>query len=87
MKILICGSRCLEVKDYSFIKGILTDIISKEQYDTATPNKNLEIVSGNANRGADHLGENFARQNKLALKLFPADWNDLTPPSIISLQY
>ena len=82
MKVLICGSRCLEVKDYSFVKGILTDIISKEQYDTATPNTDLEIVSGNANRGADWLGEKFARENKLALKLFPADWNDMTPPVI-----
>lgn len=37
---------------------------------------NTEIVSGTA-RGADRLGENFAKINGYDLKLFPADWNSL----------
>ncbi len=34
----------------------------------------LEIVSGAA-KGADFLGETFARVHDLGLKRFPADWN------------
>lgn len=33
-----------------------------------------EVVSGHA-RGADTLGEQFAKQTNLPLKLFPADWS------------
>ncbi len=33
-----------------------------------------EVVSGHA-RGADALGERFAKEAGLSLKLFPADWN------------
>ncbi len=72
------------VNDYSFVKKYLTDIISKEQYfsDEKIPNSEIEIVSGNANRGADWLGEKFARENKLYLKLFPAAWNDMNVPMV-----
>ena len=34
----------------------------------------IEIVSGCA-RGADSLGEKYAKENGLKLKLFPANWN------------
>lgn len=87
MHIIIAGSRTLEVKDYSFVKETLTNIIAKEQYMREIPNKELEIVSGNASTGADHLGENFAKKNNLALKLFPADWNDMSPPCIVGNNY
>ena len=32
-----------------------------------------EVVSGGA-RGVDHLGERFAQQNGIPLRIFPADW-------------
>ncbi|WP_420422445.1 DUF2493 domain-containing protein [Simkania sp.] len=34
----------------------------------------VEIVSGKA-RGADRLGEEYAKERNLILKEFPADWN------------
>lgn len=34
----------------------------------------VEIISGGA-KGADQLGEEFARRNLLKLKVFPANWN------------
>jgi len=71
------------VKDYVFVKKTLVDIISKEQYNLEIPNNELEIVSGNASKGADWLGEKFAREHNLSLKLFPADWKNMTPPVII----
>ena len=36
--------------------------------------KDIEIVSGTA-RGADSLGEKYAKEHNLFLKQFPADWN------------
>ena len=64
MKIVIAGSRGFE--DYTFMKNFLDNVI---QIDADT-----EIVSGAA-RGADRLGELYARENKLECSQFPADWN------------
>lgn len=66
-KIVICGSRHL--KDYEFLKASVEDVIKKEniEYD------NLQIVSGHAD-GADYLGERFAAEKGIPLKIFPADW-------------
>ena len=36
--------------------------------------KDIEIVSGTA-RGADSLGEKYAKENNLVLKQFPANWD------------
>jgi hypothetical protein len=36
----------------------------------------LEIVSGGA-RGADRLGERWAKENHASMKQFPADWDRL----------
>lgn len=81
MKILVCGSRSLEVKDKSFVFKTLDDIVSKEQYFSSkkVPNESLEIISGNNSKGADWLAERWAKENKLSLKLFPADWNNIKP--------
>ena len=85
MKILICGSRTFE--DYNFLDKTMTDIISKNQYDLEIPNKELEIVSGNNPRGGDYQGEKWSRKNNISLKLFPADWNDMSPPVIVGQNY
>lgn len=81
MKILVCGSRRLEVKDRDFVFKTLDDIISKEQYfsNKKVPNESLEIISGNNPKGADWLAERWAKENNLSLKLFPADWNNTSP--------
>lgn len=79
MKIIICGSRNIELKNKEFIFKTLIDIISKEQYDKEVSNKDLEIVSGNNPKGADYIGELFAKNNNLKLTLFPAEWNNEKP--------
>lgn len=63
MKILICGSRNIELKNKDFIFKTLDDIVSKEQYFTEKkiPNVSLEILSGN-NKGADYIGELWAKK-------------------------
>jgi hypothetical protein len=44
----------------------------KEKYPD-TKREEIEIISGHA-RGADSLGEQFAKEFKLNLKIFPANW-------------
>lgn len=81
MKILVSGSRNIELKSKEFIFKTLEDIISKEQYFTErkVPNTELEIVSGNNPKGADYIAELWAKKNNLKLTLFPADWNNEKP--------
>jgi hypothetical protein len=74
MRIIIAGGR--DFNDYSLMKQkcseILKDLLPAYSNDT----KNVEIVSGGA-RGADRLGETFAREHSLKLKVFKADWDRL----------
>ena len=62
MKIIIAGSR--EVTDYNLI----LEAVRKSEFDIS------EVVSGNA-RGVDKLGERYATENNIDLKIFPADWD------------
>lgn len=64
MKCIIAGSR--DFKDYELLKRKCDHFFS-------WTNGDIEIVSGNA-RGADSLGEKYAKENAMDLKLFPADW-------------
>ena len=66
MKILVCGGRDFE--RYDALCVILDELL--EKLDTGT----VEIVSGHC-RGADMLGEKYAREHNIKVKLFPADWN------------
>ncbi len=65
MKIIIAGSR--DFNNYELLK-------EKIDFLTSKISENIEIVSGNA-RGADALGEKYAKENNHDLKLFPADWS------------
>lgn len=66
-RIIIAGGR--DFKDYTLLESecdkFVTDIIG---------DKKVIIVSGGA-RGADSLGERYAREHGLQIKRFPADWN------------
>ena len=66
-RIIIAGSRsCPE--DSAILKDKINKILLHiDCYDT-------EIVSGTC-KGADILGENYAKDNKLPIKQFPADWD------------
>lgn len=64
--IIIAGGR--DLKDYEFVRrNILLRIRNIKE--------DIEIVSGGA-KGADKLGEMFAKQYNLPLKKFLADWDN-----------
>lgn len=64
--IIICGSR--DFNDYSLLKNCMDDLIT-------VYNDDIEIVSGCA-RGADTLGERYAKENNIPVKRFPAEWDN-----------
>lgn len=70
MKLIIAGSRT--IKDWQTIFKILDAMTIKP----------TEVVSGGA-AGVDMIGEMWAAANKVPIKRFPADWNNLTTPDAI----
>jgi len=64
MKIIIAGSR--NFNDYNLLKTSCDNLL--------TQFTNIEIVSGTA-RGADKLGERYAREKGYDIKKFPANWD------------
>ena len=63
-KVIIAGSR--DFNNYRLLK---------EKCDKILQNKsNIEIVSGTS-RGADLLGEKYAKENNYIINRFPANWN------------
>ncbi len=66
MKIVIAG--CRNYNNYNEAKTFIDIIINK------IPNKeNIKILSGGA-RGADALGERYAKENGFKIEYHPADW-------------
>ena len=101
LRIIIAGSRFFE--DYNLFESTMFKVLfhlNKEypQYNILVINKeerlfkinpcNLEIISGMA-KGADTLAVRFANKYNLALKAFPADWNNLNvlPCRVITNSY
>jgi len=64
MKCIVAGSRDFSDRKITFEK---LDYLVKEHNIT-------EIVSGTA-KGADTMGEQYAEENNIPVKEFPADWN------------
>ena len=62
-KVIIAGSR--DFADYALLCSFADQVLAGAE--------DIEIVSGGA-RGADALGERYARERGYALKVFPADW-------------
>ena len=62
MRVIIAGGRDFE--DYALLK---------EKCDVLIPDDAV-IISGCA-RGADHLGEQYAKERGLTIERHPADWN------------
>jgi len=68
MKTIIAG--CRDFKDYHLVK-------TKIEYNRNT-HPITEVVSGGA-EGADRLGEQYAIENNIPLKIFPAEWSKYGP--------
>ena len=62
--VIVAGSR--NFNDYELLTAKLDKILSKRD--------NVQIVSGGA-RGADSLGDRYAKEHNLPLKIFPANWD------------
>lgn len=63
MKLIIAGSRSFS--DYNLLKHKLDHLLQNQT--------KIEIVSGTA-KGADRLGERYAKEKGYQLTRFPADW-------------
>jgi len=63
MKIIIAGGR--DFDDYERLCGYCDYLLQNKD--------DIEIVSGAA-KGADKLGERYAKERGYKLRLFPADW-------------
>jgi hypothetical protein len=63
-RVIVAGGR--DFFDYHLLESKLNKLLSQKE--------NVVIVSGNA-KGADQLGERYARQHKLLISSFPALWN------------
>jgi hypothetical protein len=64
-KVIIAGSR--EFNDYSFLKEKLDFLLQNIKDE-------IEIISGTA-RGADSLGEKYAKEKNLKIIYFKPDWS------------
>jgi hypothetical protein len=61
-RFIIAGGR--DFSDYEYLKEKCFNILPND----------CEVVSGGA-KGADYLGERFAKENEIQIKKFPANWN------------
>ena len=68
IKVIIAGTR--DFNDYAFLKKNVDYFLQGINPN----NEEIEIVSGNA-RGADKLGERYAKEHNLPVKLFSANWD------------
>ncbi len=71
LKVIIAGSR--NFNNYKLLKKKM-DFFLKNKIDKNKPSFNIEIVSGTA-RGADTLGETYAKDKGYALTKVPAHWD------------
>jgi len=67
MKIVVAGSRAF--KDYSLLSRKLDALLSRK----VGQGEPITIISGGA-RGADALGERYARDRGYECTIIPADW-------------
>lgn len=74
IRIIIAGSR--DFKDYEKLKEFSIDAIESILKEKKLEEYDITIVSGGA-KGADSLGEKFAKEYDLKLKIFKADWNNI----------
>lgn len=65
IRVIVAGGR--DFTDYRLLCNTLNNLLSDKL-------KQVTIISGTA-KGADSLGERFAKFNNVKLKQFPADWS------------
>ena len=68
-RVIIAGSRGFD--DYAVLQTVCDNFLSPKKQ-----THNIVIVSGTA-KGADSLGEQYARERGYTVERFPANWNTL----------
>lgn len=68
-RVIIAGSR--DFYDYKLLKEKCDYYLS---YALKDPLRNIIVVSGHA-KGADSLGERYAKERGLSCEIYPADWD------------
>ena len=63
--LIIAGGR--NFNDYDYLQRMCDNFIQENGDD-------ITVISGHA-KGADQLGERYAKEQGLKLEIFPADWN------------
>ncbi len=71
LRIIVAGGR--DFQNYNLLSSTLETYIREMQSMNISENQ-IVFISGTA-RGADTLGEQFARQQNYIVKQFPANWN------------
>lgn len=66
-RVIIAGGR--DFNDYSLLKAKCDNILAEK-----TTTHRIIVVSGAA-KGADSLGEQYAREKGYTIEKYPADWN------------
>ena len=83
MRLIIAGSR--NFNDYQYLSEMATGVISdyvdeteafsgKRIDEDSSIDNHITIISGTA-KGADRLGEKFAKEEGLGLECYPAQWD------------
>lgn len=72
IRIIIAGSR--KFNDYSTLSNIVDHILKLRVYKKGYKPNDIEVVCGMA-KGADTLGERYAKANGIKIKYFPAEWD------------
>jgi len=72
VKIIIAGDREIDENNLNLVH----DAILASGFNIT------QVVSGVA-KGGDTLGENWAKLNRIRIKQFKADWNDITAPGAV----
>ena len=70
LRIIVAGSR--DFNDYELLKREVLNIVKHDN----RPKDYVKVISGGA-RGADTLGERFAKEFRLEIKRFIPDWDGL----------
>ena len=65
LKVIVAGSRTLD--NYEYVRDSLNEYLANRLPD-------VQIVSGTA-KGADKLGERYAKNKRLSVKRFAAEWD------------
>lgn len=65
-RVIVAGSRCFN--DYAILQMVCDNLLAKKKQ-----THNIVIISGKS-KGADTLGERYARERGYTVERFPANW-------------